>query len=156
MTSPTPMLAAAFASIPDAATLPAREATLPVSRVGFKDRAPGAAPTATLGALLIRTREKAAEVLERVAVQHWNGEIDDEVALLVVRDLTLPGSLTGRWARFLELAHALYLRNGINENRVDYREVADDLTCSDPSTEAFNIACGRVDDALAALLGGDR
>lgn len=44
MTHSPQMLAAASASIPDAAALPAREVASLAPRAGFKNRAPGEAP----------------------------------------------------------------------------------------------------------------
>lgn len=159
MTSPTPMLAEPT-SIQGAQATPAREVSSPphrASRAGTQIRTPGVAPTTPgVRLLILHDREKAADLLERVALLHWNGQIDDQIALVVVRAITPPGSLTDRWERFEALQHALFQRNGVNDCTVDWREIDDSLTCSEPSTAAYEIACSRVDDAMAALLGGGR
>ncbi|MCW2768159.1 MAG: hypothetical protein JWO11_4118 [Nocardioides sp.] len=58
------------------------------------------------------------------------------------------------WSAFEDLAEAVRLRNGLNDGPAHWSEVDDSLTGWDRSTAAWDIACGRVDDAAHTLLNG--
>ena len=57
------------------------------------------------------------------------------------------------WALFEDLADAIRLREDVGEGRAHWDEVEPDLTCADRSDVAHQIMCGRVDDAVHALIG---
>lgn len=58
------------------------------------------------------------------------------------------------WRTFEDLAEAIRLRDGVNEGRIHWREVCPALTGPNYSLDAYEIACGLVDDALELLLHG--
>lgn len=58
------------------------------------------------------------------------------------------------WCLFRDLAEAVRLRDGVNDGVIHWREVCPKLTGPNYSLDAYEIACGLVDDALQLLLHG--
>lgn len=58
------------------------------------------------------------------------------------------------WAVFQDLAEAIRLRDGVGEGRIHWAKVCPKLTGIDRSADAYDIACGLVEDATHLLLHG--
>ena len=100
--------------------------------------------------------EPALDVEQRVqalallwANDEWSAELETE--LYAIAHLSRPHYET--WALFEDLADTIRLREDVNEGRAHWDEVEPELTCADRSEVAHQIMCGRVDDAVHALIG---
>ncbi|WP_405149516.1 hypothetical protein OG589_14795 [Sphaerisporangium sp. NBC_01403] len=98
----------------------------------------------------------AAVVLENTAVAWKSGEIDQDTAATIAHAWVHDDSRAGFWPLFEEYAALVELRDGVNDGRVDWREVDPEITGWDPSTTAYEVACQMAGDAARALLGGQR
>lgn len=102
-------------------------------------------------------RERAEELLASlVAVRldgAWTMQHDAELYELVHPALR---SFKDIESAFAELVEATRLRDGLDDGTADWREVEPSLTCTEPSTAAWDIATDRVVEAVTALIGGPR
>jgi hypothetical protein len=102
--------------------------------------------TTTLGGTL-------RDLLERLAYQVLNGNICDD-HLPAVLDQLGALCLTDRMACFEELIDAIVLRDGLERGEIHWCQVIPEATGRERDQQALDAACIRVDDALAALVGG--
>jgi hypothetical protein len=100
------------------------------------------------------TAAVAGSRLEELARSWLDGEWTDartrELLTLVHRNLDAEQA----WALFRDLAEAVRLRDGVNDGTVHWREVCPKLTGPNFSDDAYDIACGLVDNALQLLVHG--
>ena len=84
--------------------------------------------------------------------QQWTAERETELYALV--HTSWPQDLA--WLLFRELAEWVRIRDGVNDGLLHWTYVDDRLTCTEPTTAAFQIACGHVDQLVHGLLGARR
>jgi hypothetical protein len=100
------------------------------------------------------TAAEARTCLEDLARLRLDGEWTDastrELLALTHRDLDGEQA----WQVFEDLAEAVRLRDGVGEGRIHWREVCPALTGPNFSDDAYDIACGLVDNALQLLVHG--
>ena len=106
--------------------------------------------------LILAPVTDAEENLLSLAALYANEELDDTDAHHRLLALTPPMDDTERWARFERLVEAVQKAYDLNEGIADWRVEYPELSCSDPSEHAVDLALGEVDEAVNALLAGGK
>jgi hypothetical protein len=100
--------------------------------------------------LALAAADRLADLADAYLDDRWTPELEAELYTLAASGR----SRAATWAAWEEYVSWVELRDRVNDDGAAWIEVDPDITGPEPSTTAYQIACGQVEDAACVLLGG--